>query len=422
VFLDLSKALAHWALAEDIYRRTNDPIGENKVAGHRLALAHALPIHDVALAWRTVLSNSVPSPEQQPATGSSNAPQPPPLAEPAPRASNNSDQQRRQAEVARDALLARRPAHPDDFLIAGELADKYAVIGKLMQANGDSASAVVELRNALAIRIDLVKHQPNDRRTFDLALAHRTLGRALKAQGDVNGGNEQFLAENDILSGLIRTSPDMPEWQSAFAISEGDLAGVALSQNNLDEALSHQVHGSNILNELLKKQPDNNDLTIESVRSYDRLGAIRMAQGDNDHAFEALQLGLYLLTGLKEQFVTDMEFDALQYSVRSKMQNILDHHGGNIGLVVNDRGRLCMVYDTPFPLPPLWVAYHVDKKELDIIFIHGFHHYIRWTATDEMNAYLLQATKILMIRMQDKKPVEGWDTSFIRLLRRKTIS
>lgn len=93
----------------------------------------------------------------------------------------------------------------------------------------------------------------------------------------------------------------------------------------------------------------------------------------------------------------------------------------NIGLVVNARGKLCLVHDEPFQATPLWVGYHIDRKCLEIIFDTGGTYPIEWEATDEMHAYLSRATKILIIRMKDRKPVEGFDTSFLRLSGGKTI-
>jgi len=93
----------------------------------------------------------------------------------------------------------------------------------------------------------------------------------------------------------------------------------------------------------------------------------------------------------------------------------------NIGLVVNARGKLCLVHDEPFEATPLWVGYHMDKKGLEIIFDNGHTYPIDWEATDEMHNYLNKAKKILIIRMKDRKPVEGFDTSFLRLKDGKTI-
>jgi len=87
----------------------------------------------------------------------------------------------------------------------------------------------------------------------------------------------------------------------------------------------------------------------------------------------------------------------------------------NIGLVVNARGKLCLVHDEPFEATPLWVAYHVDRRQLEIIFDTGTTYPIAWEATDEMDIYLNRTNKILIIRMENRKPVEGYDTSFLRL-------
>lgn len=93
----------------------------------------------------------------------------------------------------------------------------------------------------------------------------------------------------------------------------------------------------------------------------------------------------------------------------------------NIGLVVNARGKLCLVHDEPFEATPLWVGYHIDRRRLEIIFDTGSTYPIDWEATDEMDVYLNNASKILIIRMENRKPVEGFDTSFLRLKDGKTI-
>ena len=87
----------------------------------------------------------------------------------------------------------------------------------------------------------------------------------------------------------------------------------------------------------------------------------------------------------------------------------------NIGLVVNARGKLCLVHDAPFDATPLWVGYHIDRRQLEVIFDTGATFPIDWEATDEMHPYLMKTNKILIIRMENRKPVEGYDTSFLRL-------
>jgi hypothetical protein len=73
------------------------------------------------------------------------------------------------------------------------------------------------------------------------------------------------------------------------------------------------------------------------------------------------------------------------------------------------------VHDEPFEATPLWVGYHADKRRLEIIFDTGGLYPIAWEATEEMHQYLIKMDKILIIRMEDSKPVEGYDTSFLQL-------
>lgn len=93
----------------------------------------------------------------------------------------------------------------------------------------------------------------------------------------------------------------------------------------------------------------------------------------------------------------------------------------NIGLVVNARGKLCLVHDEMFEATPLWVGYHIDKKQIEVIFDTGRTYPIEWEATDELHPYLMNAKKILITRMEDRKPVEGYDTSFLRIKNGRTV-
>jgi len=93
----------------------------------------------------------------------------------------------------------------------------------------------------------------------------------------------------------------------------------------------------------------------------------------------------------------------------------------NIGLVVNARGKMCLVHDESFNDVPLWVGYHLDGRQIEIIFNSGATYPIDWEATDEMDSYLQKINKILLIRMEDKKPVEGYDTSLLHLRRGSAI-
>jgi hypothetical protein len=87
----------------------------------------------------------------------------------------------------------------------------------------------------------------------------------------------------------------------------------------------------------------------------------------------------------------------------------------NLGLVVNARGKMCIVHDEPFGSAPLWVGYHLDTMHIEIILDNGEVYPVEWTANLEFDRYLSRISKILIIRMENKRPVEGYDTSFLHL-------
>ncbi|MCL2504670.1 MAG: hypothetical protein FWE93_00210 [Alphaproteobacteria bacterium] len=87
----------------------------------------------------------------------------------------------------------------------------------------------------------------------------------------------------------------------------------------------------------------------------------------------------------------------------------------NIGIIVNSRCKVCLVHDGSFDATPLWVGYHVDTRKLEIIYDTSATYEIDWEATDEMNIYLMKINKILIMRVEDGNPIEGFETSFLRL-------
>ena len=82
---------------------------------------------------------------------------------------------------------------------------------------------------------------------------------------------------------------------------------------------------------------------------------------------------------------------------------------------------MCLVHDEPFEAVPLWVGYHLDKRQTEIMFQGGGSYLIEWEATDEMDHYFQRIDKILIIRMEEKKPIEGYDTSLLHLKKGQAI-
>ncbi|MCI0148162.1 NACHT domain-containing protein [Paraburkholderia sediminicola] len=89
--------------------------------------------------------------------------------------------------------------------------------------------------------------------------------------------------------------------------------------------------------------------------------------------------------------------------------------GGNVGLIANARGKLCIVHDKPMSVWLHWVGYDIDQRRLKFLFADGSERTIDWRAPDEMHAVLMEADRLLVIRMHEKRPVEGFDVDLVKL-------
>jgi hypothetical protein len=86
----------------------------------------------------------------------------------------------------------------------------------------------------------------------------------------------------------------------------------------------------------------------------------------------------------------------------------------NIDIVVNARGRACLLHNKPFIGTPVWVKYLTNQRKVKFIFDNGTEHVIRYIMDEKMHKLLLNVTKLFLIRVEDGKPVEAFDTTLIK--------
>ncbi len=85
-----------------------------------------------------------------------------------------------------------------------------------------------------------------------------------------------------------------------------------------------------------------------------------------------------------------------------------------IKLVVNAKGKICLVHDQPFRGTPLWIKYHQPYKRLEIIFDNGFSYIILDSVSEQMNKHLVNAARVLMILIENMLPIEGFDVMLLQ--------
>jgi hypothetical protein len=82
----------------------------------------------------------------------------------------------------------------------------------------------------------------------------------------------------------------------------------------------------------------------------------------------------------------------------------------HVNILVNAKGQVCMTHDEDFSATPLWVKYKRSSKEIDILFDNGTAQTVIPRVAKAMDSYLINANRVLLVRIEDQKPVMGWDT------------
>ncbi|MDX1922582.1 MAG: hypothetical protein SFW65_05600 [Alphaproteobacteria bacterium] len=86
----------------------------------------------------------------------------------------------------------------------------------------------------------------------------------------------------------------------------------------------------------------------------------------------------------------------------------------SFSILVNARGRVCMLYNKPFNAIPVWVKYLTKQRKLHLIFDNGMEYTISYIMDDKYNKLFLNLTKLFIVRFEDMKPIEGFDTNVIK--------
>jgi hypothetical protein len=97
-----------------------------------------------------------------------------------------------------------------------------------------------------------------------------------------------------------------------------------------------------------------------------------------------------------------------------KPQSLTPYDKIAISLVINARGRACLIHDGLFEATPVWVKYLTDKRKIQLVYDNGKSRIIDYTMDEKLHKKLLNIGKILLVRTDNGKPIEGFDTTLIK--------
>lgn len=85
-----------------------------------------------------------------------------------------------------------------------------------------------------------------------------------------------------------------------------------------------------------------------------------------------------------------------------------------ISIVINARGRACLIHDGEFEATPVWVKYLTAKRKIQFIYDNGTSRIIDYIMDDKIHKMLLNISKLFLVRTDKGKPIEAFDTTLIK--------
>lgn len=109
---------------------------------------------------------------------------------------------------------------------------------------------------------------------------------------------------------------------------------------------------------------------------------------------------------------------AIQASARSNNASqggtLVSDFNVAVSLVVNARGRACIIHDGEFEATPVWIKYLVSHRKIQFIYDNGTNRIVDFVMDDKMHKILLNIGKIFLIRTDQGKPIEAFDTNLLK--------
>ena len=171
----------------------------------------------------------------------------------------------------------------------GLAAKAWTELGNLYVLTGRSNDALATLREGMAIRERLVRHDPgNSRWQQDLSFSHDRIGDVLEVQGDLTGASAAYRQGMAIRERLTRQYPDKLQWQRDLSVSHDHIGHVLEAQGDLTGAIAAFRQAMGIRERLTRQDPDNAQWQRDLSISHNRIGEVLEKQGDLPAALQAV--------------------------------------------------------------------------------------------------------------------------------------
>ena len=176
-----------------------------------------------------------------------------------------------------DALAAKQP---NEIKYLKEQSYAHSNIGTLLERQLDVAGALAEYETALAIKRRVLAKTPTDEMKADVAVTMNKAGAALQILGRYDAARQRFDEERQILEQVLKGDPNQRRWRQRLAVCHDYLGNIALAQGDLEAAERHFATQVAINSELVAFDKANIDWTRNLAVGRRQLGSILRMRGD----------------------------------------------------------------------------------------------------------------------------------------------
>jgi serine/threonine protein kinase/tetratricopeptide (TPR) repeat protein len=239
--------------------------------------------------------------------------------------------------------------------LQGELADAYervsSVLGGSAYANlGDTDKAIENLKNALRIRENLLKADPqNPQLRMNLANSYRKYAALLSETPKLDEALDSYRQSVTLAEALVNEDSNNASYKRLLALNCGDLGSFLTTQGKWDEALANQLRALNIHESFAKADPRNAETRRALSVCDEAIGQIMLQEGNAAGALEWQRKALELRKALVAENPINAEYKRILgsgyynagviYSVTQQTSESLDSYRKSAAIATELAGK-----------------------------------------------------------------------------------
>jgi eukaryotic-like serine/threonine-protein kinase len=234
-----------------------------------------------------------------------------------------------------------------DSIYQPQIARTFHNYGMVLERLGKSEAAKSAYQQAINIRNDIAKHDPEKPELqVELANSRNNLATWFKAHRQYQEAREEHRHAIDIQSKLVKLHPDNLIYQRSLTVSQHNLAALLKDMNETREAEALYRDALKIRAMLVKQYPENIIYQVDLALTQNNLGGLLSKQNESKEGLDLFLQSLAIRQNVAKQFPSIPDYQenlASSYEslgMRMKLSGQMKEAKPNFRLAVDVRTKL----------------------------------------------------------------------------------